>query len=141
LARCAAAAVELADVEVELERLGWTGKLVSETQWSGGGACSSVVVLCPGGTTLSVLDGASMYLLKNPKRVDARTGQPFVVSGVLTDRARARLVVHQQHAQHMYQGAVWVYVARIGKLGLLRGKDRQIYSQTTSANFPSLVVI
>jgi hypothetical protein len=82
-----------------------------------------------------------MYLLKNPKRVDPRAGQPFVVSGVLTDRARARLVVHQQHAQHMYQAAVWVYVARIGKLGLLRGKDRLIYSQTTPADFPSLVVI
>jgi hypothetical protein len=102
LAMRAAAAVELADVEVELERLGWTGKLESETQRSGGGASSSVVVLCPGGTTLSVLDGASMYLLKNPKRVDARTGHPCVVSGALTDRARARLVVHQQHAQHLY---------------------------------------
>jgi hypothetical protein len=132
---------ELADVEVELERLGWTGKLVSETQRSDGGASSSVVVLCPGGTTLSVLDGASMYLLKNPKRVDEKTGQPFVVSGVLTDRARARLVVHQQHAQHLYQAAVWVYVARMGKLGLLRGKDRLIYSQATPADFPSLVVI
>jgi hypothetical protein len=82
--------------------------LVCETQRSGGGASSSAVVLCPGGTTLSVLDGASIYLLKNPKRVDARTGQPLVVSGVLTDRARARLVVHQQHAQHMCQAAVWV---------------------------------
>jgi hypothetical protein len=77
-ARCTAAAVELADVEMELERLGWTGKLVSETQRSGGGDSSSVVVLCPGGTTLSVLDGASMYLLKIPKRVDARTGQPLL---------------------------------------------------------------
>jgi hypothetical protein len=82
-----------------------------------------------------------MYLLKNPKRVDARTGQPFVVSGVLTDRARARLVVHQQHAQHLYQAAVWVYVARMGNLGLLRAKDRPIYSQATPADFPSLVVI
>jgi hypothetical protein len=36
-ARCAAAAVELADVEVELEQLGWTGKFVSETPRSGRG--------------------------------------------------------------------------------------------------------
>jgi hypothetical protein len=34
LSRCGAAAVELADVEVELERSGWTRKLVRETQRS-----------------------------------------------------------------------------------------------------------
>jgi hypothetical protein len=34
-----------------------------------------------------------------------------------------------------------VYVARMGKLGLLRGKDRLIYSQATPADFPSLVAI
>jgi hypothetical protein len=138
---CGAAAVELADVEVELERLGWIRKLVRETQRSGGGASNSALVLCPGGTTLSVLDGASKYLLKSLWCVDARTGQIGVLSYVITDRARARLVLHQQHAQNLYQAAVWVYVARMGQLGLLRGNDRVIYSQATPADFPSVVVI
>jgi hypothetical protein len=115
--------------------------LVRVTQRSGGGTSSSAAVHCPGGIALSVLDGASKYLQKTPKRVDARTGQPFVVLGVLTDRARARLVVHQQHAQHLYQAAVWAFVARMGQLGLLRGEDRLIYSQTTPADIPSLLAI